>query len=309
MKILVTGALGHIGSSLIRAMPSKLKNLEEVVLIDNLSSQRYASLFNLPAQMRYQFFEADIRELELNGIVKEMDYVIHLAAITDAAGSFGNAIEVEENNFQCTEIIANACLKYGVKLITLSSTSVYGSQTDLVTEDCNAEDLNPQSPYAETKLKEEKLVQKLYENGLNVVCCRFGTIYGPSVGMRFHTAVNKFCWQASLGLPLTIWSTAYHQLRPYLDLKDAVNSLIFLIEKDMFDGEVYNILTENLSVCNVVDAIKTYIPDVSMEFVETKIMNQLSYKVSCKKFESRGFEFSGNLESGIKDTLSQIHQN
>ena len=34
--------------------------------------------------------------------------------------------------------------------------------------------------------------------------------------MRFHTAVNKSCWQAVMGQPLTVWETAYGQKRTYL---------------------------------------------------------------------------------------------
>ena len=48
MKIVVTGALGHIGSRLIRELPTMFPEAE-IVLIDNLSTQRYCSLFNLPA--------------------------------------------------------------------------------------------------------------------------------------------------------------------------------------------------------------------------------------------------------------------
>ena len=56
------------------------------------------------------------------------------------------------------------------------------------------------------------------KKGLKGVSCRFGTIFGASPGMRFHTAVNKFCWQAVMGQPITVWSTAYDQKRPYLEV-------------------------------------------------------------------------------------------
>ena len=46
MKIVITGALGHIGSSLIRNIPYTLTE-NEFVLIDSLVTQRYSSLFDL----------------------------------------------------------------------------------------------------------------------------------------------------------------------------------------------------------------------------------------------------------------------
>src|ERR1019366_5534152 len=130
-----------------------------------------------------------------------------------------------------------------------SSTSVYGSQAAVVSEDCSEDELKPQSPYAETKLREERLIASLTAgNRLRAISCRLGTIFGASPGMRFHTAVNKFCWQAVMGQPLSVWRTAYNQKRPYLDLSDAVRTIAFIIKKDLFDGRVYNVLTLNATV-------------------------------------------------------------
>ena len=107
----------------------------------------------------------------------------------------------------------------------MSSTSVYGTQKDLVSEDCDIEDLSPQSPYANTKLKEEEFILSFSKNKtLNAVILRFGTIFGISQGIRFHTAVNKFCWQASVGLPITVWKLRTVK-RPYLDLLDASRAI------------------------------------------------------------------------------------
>ena len=308
MKIIISGALGHIGSYLIRDLPLRLDNLE-ICLIDNMLTQRYASLYNLPSLGNYNFIEGDITKIELNNIVKDSDLVIHLAAITDAASSFGRENEIEDNNYISTKRIVEACIKNNRKLITLSSTSVYGTQKDLVSEDCSSEDLEPQSPYAKTKLKEERLIMELNKKKkLKSTILRFGTIFGFSSGMRFHTAVNKFCWQAVMQQPVTVWETAYKQKRPYLDLFDASRAIVHIIEKNLFDGEIYNVLTMNATVEEIINEIKLIKNNLKVEFVKSKIMNQLSYEVSCKKFESTGFKFSGNIKRGIKETISSLEQ-
>ena len=225
MKIVVTGALGHIGSRLIRELPAIFPEAQ-IVLMDNLSTQRYCSLFNLPATGQYRFLEADVLAADLTSIFEGAAVVVHLAAITDATNSFQNKEAIERVNFSGTERVAQACRQVGCALIFPSTTSVYGSQAAEVDENCPSSDLRPQSPYAEAKLAAEQLLHRLgEEKGLKFITCRFGTIFGTSIGMRFHTAVNKFCWQAVMGQPLTVWTTAMHQYRPYLDLDDAVAAI------------------------------------------------------------------------------------
>jgi nucleoside-diphosphate-sugar epimerase len=124
--------------------------------------------------------------------------------------------------------------------------------------------------------------------------------------MRFHTAVNKFCWQAVMGQSLTVWRTAYDQKRPYLDLLDAARAIAFIIEKDMFDGRVYNVLTVNSTVRDIVDTIRLLVPDVTVTSVDSPIMNQLSYEVSCERFQSHGFSFQGDLRRGIGEIIALL---
>src|SRR5437763_17087447 len=86
MRIIITGALGHIGSRLIRELPRAFPEAQ-LVLIDDLSAQRYCSLFDLPMG-NYSFHEADILKADLAQIFAGAQVVVHLAAITDAANSF-----------------------------------------------------------------------------------------------------------------------------------------------------------------------------------------------------------------------------
>jgi len=304
-RLLVTGALGHIGSRLIHSL--RPGEFDDVLLLDNLSTQRFSALFNLPKGIPFRFVQDDVCTATLERYCDGMDAVIHLAAITDAASSFGNEEQVEQVNFAGTERVARACAAAGCKLVFLSTTSVYGTQQNVVDESCSVAELKPQSPYAESKLRAEQRLQELgRSSGLRFVSCRFGTIFGPSIGMRFHTAVNKFCWQASAGLPLSVWRTALHQRRPYLELGDAVRAIRFILERDVFDGKVYNVLTANATVAEIVDEIRRHIADVQVELVNAQIMNQLSYTVSCEKFRALGFEFRGTFAQGIEETLQLL---
>ena len=306
MKIVITGALGHIGSRVIREIPLVFPQAE-IIMIDNMLTQRYCSLFNLPTEGRYRFIEADILNMDLKQVVKGADVILHLAAITNAEASVNNREQVEYVNYNATVKVAEACCDSKCPMIHLSSTSVYGTQKNVVDEECSREELKPQSPYAETKLKEEDFLQALGKaDRLNFVTCRFGTICGISPGMRFHTAVNKFVWQACMGQPITVWRTAMDQKRPYLNLDDAVRALFLIINKRLFDRRIYNVLTTNATVGEIIAVIRQFIAVPNVQLVDSPIMNQLSYEVSNKHFCSRGFEVNTSLEKSIRETIELL---
>ncbi|MBI2822488.1 MAG: NAD(P)-dependent oxidoreductase [Acidobacteria bacterium] len=302
MKIAVTGALGHIGSRFIHNLQPG--DYEEVLLLDNLHTQRFCSLFNLPHGVPFHFVQDDVCAANLESHFRDKETVIHLAAVTDAEQSFDRKDEVERVNFEGTRRVAEACAACGCKLIFLSTTSVYGMQEEVVDESCPLSALKPQSPYAASKLRAEQMLQAMGENNrLRFITCRFGTVFGTSIGMRFHTAINKFVWQACAGLPITVWRTALHQSRPYLDLDDGIRALKFILKNDCFDNDVYNVLTANATVGEIVGIIQTCVPDATIEYVDSPIMNQLSYEVMNDKFRSLGFRFEGSLEKGIASTV------
>jgi len=301
-RIIVTGGLGHIGSGLIRHL---LARDYEVICIDNLLTQRVSSLRGLVGNRSFQFIDLDIaaKNLLLSKVLdgQKIDCIVHLAAITNAEASHDKAEEVHNNNYNSTKNIVNFCQESNIKLIFPSSTSVYGSADAEVFED-DPSVLKPQSPYAESKVNEEELIINSLGKNFNIL--RLGTIFGASPGMRFHTAVNKFCWQASLGQPISVWKTAMNQYRPYLALSDAFRAIDFFIENN-HEGAVFNVLTQNYTVHDILEAIKEF-SEIEIEFVESKIMNQLSYFVSNDKITSLGFDFQGNLQEAIKETMDWL---
>ena len=304
MRVVVTGALGHIGSRLIRDL-AEAWPATEIVMLDNLATERYASLYDLPAAGEYRFIEGDVLTADLTRILAGADAVVHLAALTNGAGpGFGD--RMRQVNVDGTERVARACAALGVGLVFPSTTSVYGVH-GVVTEGCRRADLRPQSQYAAWKLQSEEMLGSLaHRDGLRFVIFRMGTIFGPSAGMRFHTAVNRFCWRAVLGQPLEVWRTATHQCRPYLHLEDAVRAMLFVVGRRQFDGRVYNVLSLNATVQQVVETLSRFVPDVRITHVDSPLMNDLSYTVDNSRFLDLGFQFSGTLAQGIGDTVTLL---
>ena len=300
MKILITGGLGHIGSYLLENI-NKFKSVKKIYIIDNLSTNRYFTLFNLFTKNKKIFFYNRDLSLKnsLNNFLK-VDVVINLASITDAEGSLKIRNKIYKNNLGIFNNIIDYCKKNSSKLIHISSTSVYGEQKGLVDENCTK--LKPKSPYAEIKLIEEKILKKNTKK-IKFVSFRFGTISGASRGMRFHTAINKFCFYAFLKKPLPIWKSMMNKPRPYLSLKDAFKVIKFTIEKDFFTNENFNILSNNLTLKKIIKYFRKYKRNIKIKYENSKLINQYSYMVSNKKFTHRAFNLKANIGDDIKSTL------
>ena len=118
MNLLITGALGHIGSGFIEKV-GKIKNLKNVYLLDSARSNNLNVLFNLSnKKIKFKFLLEDLNSKNsLNSITGKIDTVVHLAAITNAEQSFKNKKLIFENNFGIFKRIVNFCLK---KMLNLS---------------------------------------------------------------------------------------------------------------------------------------------------------------------------------------------
>ena len=304
MNLLITGCCGHIGSYLADNI-HKIKKIKKTILVDNIKSNRFCSLFNLSKNNKLKFYLRDVNKKNSLNDFKNINYVIHCASMTNAEKSFGKEKEMYKNNIDCLKNVIQFCKKNNSKLIHLSSTSVYGKQTDLVDENCEEKYLKPQSPYADIKLIEEKMLKKNSDK-LKYNTFRFGTIAGVSKGIRFHTAVNKFCLNASINENIFVYKTALNQYRPYLSLDDAFKVFKFCIEKDFYKNEIFNALSGNYTVNQILKKIRKYKKNIRVKLVKSAIMNQLSYHVSSKKLESNGLYLKSNIENDIKQTLKLL---
>ena len=302
MKILITGACGHIGSYFIENL-YKIKKVKKAILVDSLTSNRFNSLFNTNTKNKIEFHLKDLNDARSLDQFKNISIVFHFASMTNAEKSFGKEKEMFSNNLNCLETVIKFCKRTGAKLVHLSSTSVYGKQTDLVDETCEKKYLKPQSPYAKIKIIEENILKKNTKL-IRYNTFRFGTIAGVSKGIRFHTAVNSFCLNAAIGEKIKVYKTALHQYRPYLSLKDAFKLFKFCIENDFFENDIYNVVSNNFTVNQIINKIRKFKKNIKITFVNSAIMNQLSYHVDKKKLTKRGLFLESSLDSDIANTLN-----
>ena len=301
MNILITGGFGHLGSILIEKFINN-KKIKKIFIIDNFLTQRFCSFIKIKKKEKIIFFDDDLNQFLFTKIKKKIDYVIHLAAITNAEKSIGKEKEVLQNNLNGTKKIVNFCKDKKIHLIFASSTSVYGDQSKIINSTNNQKlsMINPQSPYAQCKIFEENYIKKKLKK---FTILRLGTICGISTGIRFHTAINKFSYQAALSKPITVWRKLYTKKRPYLVLSDFVRLIEFALIKKKLLG-IFDAVSENHSVVDIVKMIKSYKRNLKIKFINTKILNQKSYIVVPDAIKSKGFKFKGKVKTEIKKTIS-----
>ena len=194
MKVLVTGGAGFIGSHVCSHL---LLQGHEVTIIDDFNDFynpeiKRANIRSLGGGV--SLHEGDIRDCDfVRGVLSQggFDAIIHIAARAGVRPSLLNPQLYIETNITGTHNLLAEAHQNGIgRFLFASSSSVYG----LTKQVPFSEDLAlPQtlSPYAATKIAGEHLCGNyahLY--GMNVVCLRFFTVYGP--GQRPDLAIHKF---------------------------------------------------------------------------------------------------------------------
>ncbi|HEX9788033.1 MAG TPA: NAD-dependent epimerase/dehydratase family protein, partial [Candidatus Binatia bacterium] len=138
---------------------------------------------------RFKFVGADLLQVDLNHLLRDVDYLYHLAAQPGVRSSWGREFSrYTENNIMATQLLLEAAkeLRLG-KFVYASTSSVYGDTEDLPMREEGG--TRPISPYGATKLAAEHLCH-LYWRAFAVptVSLRFFTVYGPRQrpDMFFH---------------------------------------------------------------------------------------------------------------------------
>ena len=307
MVILVTGGCGYIGSRLIRDLVFDRKFAGSTIrIIDNMMRERYVAIMDLPTEGHFEFVEGDVRkEEDLKKTFQDVDMVVDLAGITNAPISFERKELTFDVNVNGGKRVVEHAVKAGVEKFVYSSTaSVYGPTPGTVDESYPCK---PISPYGESKLQAEKAcLEASKHHNLNATVLRLGTVYGYSIGMRFDTVVDRFCFLASIGMPLTVWESAQNEKRPYLHIADTSEALIFALSRSHMNGEIYNVIGENASINRITSVIRTAVPDTKVSVTPTPNLNQVSYELDGSKIEKLGFKAKHGLEEGVKEIVDRF---
>jgi UDP-glucuronate 4-epimerase len=229
MRILVTGGAGFIGSHLSARL---LGNGHEIAILDDLNDY-YSPEFkrrNLACVQdagAYRFFEGDICDAALVDSLADdfrPEAIVHLAARAGVRPSLEQPLLYERVNVGGTAALLETARRVGcAKFILASSSSIYGVANRIPFSEEDTSNL-PISPYAATKLAAEKFCytySHLY--GIQTVCLRFFTVYGPR--QRPDLAIRKFMERIEAGQPIPLFGDG-SMGRDYTFIEDIIDGVV-----------------------------------------------------------------------------------
>lgn len=239
--ILVTGGAGFIGSNTVERL---LELGEKVVCFDNFDNYyspevKRENIKPFLHNKNFSLIEADIRDKNSLGLAfknNKIEKVLHLAARAGVRPSIENPGLYEEVNIRGTLNLLEASVAHGVKnFVFASSSSVYGrAGSSPFREDMECV---PISPYGVTKLAGELYCRYFSsEHGMNCVCLRYFTAYGPR--QRPEMAIHKFTRLIDGGKEVQIYGDG-SSVRDYTYIGDIAEGTISAL---MLEGAGFEII-------------------------------------------------------------------
>ncbi len=243
MKILITGGAGFIGSHLIEEL---LKQNNQVIVLDNLSTGRYENIEQLLKNKNFEFVEGSILDVNLvDKLVEKVDTVFHLAAAVGVDLIVKKPLESLTTNIKGSEIVLDAALRYRKKILIASTSEIYGKNVNgpLKEDDDRilGSPLKTRWSYSTAKAVDEMLAYIYWkEKKLPTIIVRLFNTVGPRQTGAYGMVMPRFIEQALRNEPITVYGTG-KQSRCFLHVKDAVGALMKLAGEARAIGEVFNI--------------------------------------------------------------------
>ncbi|MDU5721945.1 MAG: dTDP-glucose 4,6-dehydratase [Clostridium butyricum] len=310
MKIIVTGGAGFIGGNFVPYMFNKYRDYK-IIVVDSLTyAGNMETLDSVKNNSNFSFYKIDIadRESVYDMFEKEHpDMVVNFAAESHVDRSIENPEIFLRTNIMGTQVLMDACRKYGIKRYhQVSTDEVYGDlpldRPDLFfTEETP---LHTSSPYSSSKASADLLVHAYYRTyGLPVTISRCSNNYGPYhfpeklIPLMIVNALND--------KELPVYGTG-ENVRDWLYVEDHCRAIDLIIHNGKV-GEVYNIGGHNERTnLQVVKAVLRELgkPESLIKYVLDRKGHDMRYAIDPTKIHNElGWLPTTTFDEGITKTV------
>jgi len=310
-RVLVTGGAGFMGSHIV----DRLVNIQrEVLVVDNLSTGKVENLEPHVALGKVKFFEGDVRDRELVGrLVKDVDAVVHQAAVVGVPFSVENPTLTTDVNVNGTLNLLNACLDADVnRFIFISSCAVYGEPNYLPIDEKHPPQLL--SPYATSKLVAEAYCNAFGRvDGLDTVILRLFNVYGSRQREddAYSDVITRFVSNLIHRKPLVIFGDG-EQIRDFVHIKDVVDAVLLVLKNEKAAHETFNVGSgDPTSIINLAKLVSEAFGVDAKIIYEKPRAGDLRHSHACiaKAEEALGYHPKVPLERGLRSLIRESREN
>jgi len=294
-NILITGGLGFIGSHIA----NELLNDNQIIIVDNLSTGNLNNINN-PNHENLKIIKEDIRNVDLDEVTSDIDYIFHLAAMASVPLSIDRPVECNDINLNATINLLKSAVDNNVKKIVFSSSSsVYGENRNMPLKE--SEPLMPMSPYAASKASCELYLRSFYDSyGLNYTVLRYFNVFGPGQdkNSQYAAVIPNFISAMLEGNQPEIYGDG-EQTRDFVFVKDIVKANINAAKSD-YNGVINIASGEKLSINQLFNIVKRtlgsdlepkYLPkragDIKHSLADTSKMEKINFEIDHNNFEKQ----------------------
>ena len=245
--ILITGGTGSFGKNFTKFLLKNYK-LKKIIIYsrDEMKQYEMSQIFPTTKYKCLRYFIGDVRDLErLTTALRDVDYVVHAAALKQVPAAEYNPIECIKTNINGAQNVILAALKNNVKKVVALSTD---------------KAVNPINLYGSSKLASDKLVISGNTYGGSKV--KFSVVrYGNVVGSRASVVpfFKQLIDNKSKFLPITDTSMT----RFWITIDQGID-LVHRAFKDMIGGEIY---VPKIPSIKIVDLAKAMAPNLKHKII------------------------------------------
>lgn len=310
-NILITGATGLIGSTLVEVLMSN-PHRDYCVYASGRNEERARKRFgNYLSLDSFFFLEYDVMSPLQSDI--QFDYIIHAASNASPNAFSKNPVEIIKANIIGVSNLIEYGIEHGMKrFLYVSSGEIYGEGDGrVISEDYSGyvDCLNPRSCYPSSKRASETLCSSyVSEYGVDIVIARPCHIFGPHFTENDNRVYAQFIRNILSGEDIVMKSSG-EQMRSWCYVLDCVSALLYVLLKGV-SGEAYNI-ADSKSVITI-RQLAEMLANIGKRRVviempsetEKRSFNPVTKSVfSVKKLEALGWSISGSMEDKLMKTI------
>jgi UDP-glucose 4-epimerase len=302
-RVLITGGAGFIGSHLVRHFASQA----QVTVLDDLRSGYAKNLDGVACR----FVRGSILDdAALRDAMAGAEEVYHLAAMISVPESVAKPAECAELNTEGTRRVLAAAVSAGARKVVLaSSAAIYGDNPTVPKLETMSPE--PKSPYAETKLAGERLLEEYRRtHGIGTTSLRFFNVFGPRQDPRsaYAAAVPIFIAKALRDEPIGIHGDG-GQTRDFVHVTDIIGALAYAGASADMAG-TYNVgYGRSQSILELAQEILRLTGSKSaIEHLPPRAGDVRHSLASTERLLAAGWKPSSSVQSGLVETIDYFRK-